>query len=254
MPSTSRAARAPESLPSPPRLNLLTTALFLDLDGTLAGFRPTPADVAPHPERSRLVGDLKRWLGGRLVVLSGRPIDDVDRVLEGAALCVAGVHGLERRDRSGQRIAFAPHAGLPLAEAALQAFAEAQPGLLLERKTGALALHYRGHPPAREACIDAAARQAQAHDLMLQEGKMVVELRTPGPTKGDALATFMADPEFADATPVMVGDDLTDEPAFTAAAALGGHGILVGEPRESAARYGLASPSAVRAWLRASLA
>jgi len=47
----------------------------------------------------------------------------------------------------------------------------------------------------------------------------------------------------------MVGDDLTDESAFAAAAELGGFGVLVGPPRETAARYGLPGVTAVLAWL-----
>lgn len=146
-----------------------------------------------------------------------------------------------------------PNAGLPIAEATLQAFASAQPGLLLERKASALALHYRGHPPAGEACLDTARRLADAHGLHIQEGKMVVEIRTPGPSKGDALVAFMSDADFAGAVPVMVGDDLSDESAFEAATAAGGFGVLVGEPRETSARYALTNPDMVKHWLWASL-
>jgi trehalose 6-phosphate phosphatase len=48
-----------------------------------------------------------------------------------------------------------------------------------------------------------------------------------------------------------VGDDLTDEHAFQAAAALGGAGILVGPPRASAAQYRLEGVAAVAEWLEA---
>ena len=78
---------------------------------------------------------------------------------------------------------------------------------------------------------------------------MVVELRTPGPDKGDSLRLFMAQAPFADATPVMVGDDMTDEHAFAAAADLGGWSVLVGDPRPTAALYRLPDPAAVLAWL-----
>jgi len=61
----------------------------------------------------------------------------------------------------------------------------------------------------------------------------------------------MQEPPFAGAVPVMVGDDLTDEDGFRAAAALGGFGVLVGPPRETAARYGLPDVDAVLAWLNA---
>ncbi len=57
---------------------------------------------------------------------------------------------------------------------------------------------------------------------------MVAELRPAGADKGAALRRLMAEPPFAGARPVFVGDDLTDEHAFEAAAALGGEGVLVG--------------------------
>jgi trehalose 6-phosphate phosphatase len=94
------------------------------------------------------------------------------------------------------------------------------------------------------------ARLAEESGLSLQLGKMVVELRPSGADKGDALHSFMAEPDFAGARPVFVGDDLTDEHGFRAAAALGGAGILVGPARETAARYRLESVAAVADWLR----
>jgi len=82
---------------------------------------------------------------------------------------------------------------------------------------------------------------------------MVVELRTPGPTKGDAVAAFMAEPPFAGARPIYVGDDLTDEDAFTAVAEAGGYGVLVGAGRETAAAWRLEDVDQVLAWLGAAL-
>ena len=79
---------------------------------------------------------------------------------------------------------------------------------------------------------------------------MVLELRPKGADKGDALRAFMAEPEFAGARPVFVGDDVTDEDAFEAAAALGGGGILVGPERASAAQWRLPDVSSVGRWLR----
>jgi trehalose 6-phosphate phosphatase len=80
---------------------------------------------------------------------------------------------------------------------------------------------------------------------------MVAELRPPGADKGDALKALMREPTFAGARPLFVGDDLTDEHAFAAAAEFGGAGILVGPARETAARYRLASVKAVADWLGA---
>jgi trehalose 6-phosphate phosphatase len=63
----------------------------------------------------------------------------------------------------------------------------------------------------------------------------------------------MAEPPFAGATPLYLGDDLTDEYGFRAAQALGGHGVIVGPRRPTAAAYALPDVPAVTAWLGAAL-
>jgi trehalose 6-phosphate phosphatase len=80
---------------------------------------------------------------------------------------------------------------------------------------------------------------------------MVLELKTPGATKGTALTAFMREPPFQGAAPVMLGDDVTDEDGFRAAAALDGYGVLVGPERPTAARYRLEDVDAVLTWLEA---
>ena len=59
---------------------------------------------------------------------------------------------------------------------------------------------------------------------------------------------------FAGARPVFVGDDLTDEDGFSAAFSLGGEGVLVGPPRQTAARRRLDNVDAVIAWLSQAIA
>jgi trehalose 6-phosphate phosphatase len=232
-----------------PVLDLDAAALFLDLDGTLAAIAPTPGEVGPDAHRTALLARLERRLDGRLAILSGRSIAEVDRILDGAVRSVAGVHGLERRPPDGVIIRQAPHPALGRVEETLENFARGQRGLLVEGKIQSVALHYRGHPPAEDACLDLAHRLAVAHGLSVQEGRMVVELRTPGPDKGDSLRLFMEAAPFAGFNPVMVGDDLTDEHAFEAAADLGGWSALVGAPHPTVAEHRLADPEAVLAWL-----
>jgi trehalose 6-phosphate phosphatase len=78
---------------------------------------------------------------------------------------------------------------------------------------------------------------------------MVADLRPPGPDKGDALDAFMSEAPFAGATPIFVGDDLTDEHGFAAAKAAGGYGVLVGAARPTAASAFLADVDAALDWL-----
>lgn len=241
--------RSPAVEARPPAPPPDQTALFLDLDGTLAPIAATPDAVVADRHRTALLNRLVERFDGRVAILSGRSIAEVDRILDGAVPNVAGVHGLERRTSAGPEIAVPPHPALGRVEETLACFAKGQRGLLMESKTRSVALHYRGHPPAEDACLDIGRRLAAMHGLQLQEGRMVVELRTPGPDKGDSLRLFMAQPPFAGATPVMVGDDMTDEHAFEAAADLGGWSVLVGDPRPTAALYQLPDPAAVLAWL-----
>lgn len=237
----------------PPVLDVRRTALFLDLDGTIADIAARPGDVGPVGPRNRLLQALDGALDGRIAVLTGRTLEEADRILESAVPTIVAVHGLEWRRADGTKRTTAPSAALVEAQTRLAALARACPGLIVEEKGVSVALHYRQAPQAEEAVLEATARIASASELTVQNGAMVSELRTPGPDKGDSLRALMEEPTFAGFTPVMVGDDLTDEQAFAAAAAMGGYGVLVGPPRETHARFGLDSVDEVLAWLGAAL-
>ncbi|MET0293947.1 MAG: trehalose-phosphatase [Phenylobacterium sp.] len=235
----------------PAALALDGTALFLDLDGTLAPIAARPQDVKPNPRVTALIDRLSARLNGRLAILSGRTLEDIDRILEGRIKAVAAVHGLARRSADGELATRAPHPALDEARAALQGLAETDVGLLVEEKGLSVALHYRLAPGKAGAALALGEAVAERTGLTLQPGHMVVELRTPGPSKGDSLRQFMAAPPFEGAVPVFVGDDLTDEPGFKAAAGLGGFGVLVGPERATAARWRVDGVDAVLGWLEA---
>ena len=242
-----------EELPAPAVPRLARISLFADLDGTLAPIEATPGAVKPDASRRRLLDALDRALAGRLAVVSGRALDDLDRVLEGRVRAAAAVHGLVRRTAAGRIIATGGNERVAQAMRTLRAFAKAHPGLLVEDKGGAIALHYRAAPASAGACRALARRLGTSLGLTVQEGDMVVELRAMGPDKGDAVAAFMAEAPFAGFTPVFVGDDLTDENGFEAARALGGYGVIVGSRRPTAALYALADVAAAQSWLRQAL-
>lgn len=236
---------------APKPLRLEEAALFLDLDGTLAPIAARPQDVHPDPRRTRLLERLTDGLGGRLAVVSGRTLEDIDRILEGRIVCASAVHGLVRRDRNGSLHTPEPHAGMDDARAALRDFAARDAGLIVEDKGASVALHFR---LARRYALDARAlarRVAAETGLALQEGDMVEELRTPGPSKGDSIRDFMDTAAFRGARPVFAGDDATDEHGFAEVARLGGFGVLVGHPRPTHARFGLRNVDDVLAWLEA---
>lgn len=235
-------------LPVPPR-RLIRPALFLDMDGVLAPLAPTPDAVTADVRRTAALRALCARFPGRVAIISGRTIAEIDRIAEASVTQAAGVHGLERRRADGSLTRAEAAPAVRFAVAAFEDFARDRPGVIVEDKAVSAGLHYRGAPAEAPAAEALAGRLARETGLALQSGTLVVELKTPGTDKGTALAAFMAEPSFVGAVPVMLGDDLTDEDAFAAAVVLGGFGVLVGPARPTAARYSLGDVDAVLAWL-----
>ena len=233
----------------PGPLDIGGDAVFLDLDGTLAPIVARPEDVRAEPVRNDLLRALQQRLGGRLAVISGRSLSDIDRILDSAVSAAAGVHGLERRRGDGRLFLARPSPVLAPARTTLEVLAKAWPGVTIEDKGLSLAVHYRAAPQAAGAVNAVAAELTRSGDLTLQGGDMVAELLTPGPNKGDAVRTFMAEPPFIGARAVFIGDDLTDEAGFAAVRALGGMGVLVGPQRPTAALARLDDVASVLDWL-----
>lgn len=239
------------SLTAPPVQGIKPIALFLDLDGTLAPVASTPDAVMADPRRTSLLQALGKALDGRVAIISGRTLEEIDRISGDAAPAASGVHGLVRRRPDGGLLAAWPSPGVADAVAAFRGFAMDHPGVIVEDKGVAVGLHYRQSPGIGDMAHRLAREIAIDTSLDVQPGHMVIELKTPGADKGQALAAFMSEPPFAGATPIMVGDDLTDEAGFRAAVALGGYGVLVGPERDSAARHRLEDVDAVLTWLEA---
>ena len=234
-----------------PPLSLLDgAALFLDFDGTLVELAETPDSIRVPGALRPLLERLARRLSGRLAIVSGRAIADLDLYVGAAGISVAGSHGLELRSADGRMSAPQAVAGLDEARAEIAAFAVGKEGLLVEEKPASVALHYRRAPEREGEVMGFMASLAERSGLAVQSGKMVAELRPHGRTKGDAVRALMAEPAFAGARPVVMGDDVTDEDAFEAAADLGGAGVLVGPPRPTAAQWRLDDVESVSRWLR----
>ncbi|RYD14610.1 MAG: trehalose-phosphatase [Lysobacteraceae bacterium] len=244
------------ALRAPPVPDPAQVALFLDVDGTLLDFAPHPDAVRVDPALPALLGALWRRLDGALAPVSGRPLGQVDRLLGLPPGAAAGLHGAQWREADGTPGLYA-HDEAVVADLLAQAHActAAMPGVLVESKPNALALHFRNAPDAEAAVrrvADELAWRAGAR-FTLQHGDHVIELKPAGIDKGDAVARLMRAPPFARRTPWMLGDDHTDEHAFDVAQSLGGKAIVVGSRRPTRADWALADPAAVLAWLAALL-
>ena len=239
-----------ENLPFPSAELLGGSSLFLDLDGTLLDIVDRPEDVRADESLRALLGDLAERLDGRVAVISGRSLEQIDGILGDIAadLAVSGSHGCEHRWKGVWARPVRPESLDRVAERA-RAFAQARQGVLAEEKSYGVALHYRLNPGAEPDARHLAEALAAEFGLYLQHGKMMVELRVAGGDKGQAIHRLMSRPPMKGTRPVFIGDDVTDEPGFAAARELGGHGVLVGGPRATAADYRIASPADLRDWL-----
>lgn len=225
-------------------------ALFLDVDGCLLEFADAPDQVVvPLGLRERLHA-LSQRLDGALALVSGRSLEALDDLFWPLRLPAAGLHGLERRSRSGRIRAPLANQRLRRLCAEAETLAMEHHGAVVENKRAGFALHWRAAPDAAGA-MRAFAQDAlsQLGGYRLQYGDQVVELLPAGGDKGAAITAFLDEPPFAGRHPVFAGDDLTDETGFRAVNAVGGTSVLVGDRPDSAAGFALRDPADVRAWL-----
>jgi trehalose-phosphatase len=234
-----------------------TLLACLDYDGTLAPIRERPAEVATPPAVAPALAELAARPATEVAAVSGRRIEELAERLP-AGLWLVGLHGLEMRGPDGRGDHGWQGGGSPAAAASLDALrrlaerlAGCVPGLRLEDKGRALALHTRSVPGAhgRDVARVFAGAAAGCRGVRAIAGKEVVEVVPEGAGKGRAVARLRE--RLAPGGPVLfVGDDATDEDAFAALAETGAVTVRVGGKRPTRARYRVADPAAVAELLR----
>lgn len=234
--------------------------LLLDYDGTLAPFRVERDRAFPYDGVREALRSIVSTTDTRVVVISGRTIPDLRRVLGVEPPPeLWGTHGWERLEPGGEVRVRAPspaaRAGLEQARRSL-AVDESR----IEVKPASIAVHVRGLAREEEARVLEAARRAWSPlapeaDLVLHPFDGGLELRARGWDKGDAVRAVLADAPAGSAV-AYLGDDLTDEDAFralaelTAAGRVRGLGVLVrSDPRETLAAAWLPPPDELLAFL-----
>ena len=218
-----------------------SSLLALDYDGTLAPFRAERDAARPPAELRALLRRLADSPATRVVIVSGRPVADLERLLDVDPLPeLFGVHGWEHRLADGSRAD--PRLPAEVERALLAEWSQLEAGgdaAHIERKSAGLALHWRGRHAATAAQLEAriGARWqglTEQHGLELRAFDGGLELRHPGRSKGHVVRELLAGVP-AGAAVAYLGDDETDEDAFRALAGRG-LGVLVAKaPRPTAA-------------------
>ncbi len=233
----------------------------LDHDGTLSPIASRPEDAALAKGASAALERLSAHAD--VAIVSGRGLDDLQHRFERHHVTLISEHGLRCRLPDGTVEQLAAGIDPPVLEqlrSRLRELLSNEAGWFVEDKGVSIAVHHRlvnedalqpSLDGVRELLNDAAlapgldGARSGGH---VQAGKAVLELRPNGADKGGALRWLAAR---TGARPViMVGDDVTDEPALLAAEELGGIGVLVAStPAPTAASARLLEPSDVVAFL-----
>jgi len=202
----------------------------LDFDGTLSPIVPEPDDARAHPDVPPVLERLAE-LGVRVAVVTGRPAAlavDYGRLASVSGLVVLGHYGLERWE--GGRVTSPPDASAVAAARSrlpeLLADLGAPEGTWVEDKGLAVAVHTRRAPdPAAALDLLRSPLQVLAAEtgLVVEPGRLVLELRPPGADKGVALRSLVDAAETS--AVVFVGDDLGDLPAFEEVGRLRAEGL-----------------------------
>jgi len=201
-----------------------------DYDGTLAPIVDDPGAAVPAPGAVAALARLAAQVG-TVAVITGRAAADavslgrLDRI---PGLIVLGHYGAQRW-QAGVLAAPPVPPGVQEARAALPgllAAVAAPAGTTVEDKGTAIAVHTRrtADPAAAlELLREPLSRLADAAQLTLEPGRLVLELRPPGMDKGTALRKLAA--ERGARSVLFCGDDLGDLAAFSAVRGLRADGI-----------------------------
>lgn len=231
-------------------------AVFLDYDGVLTPIVDDPAAATLDPDDRNAVVRAAAHLP--VAVISGRDLEDVRTMVDVPGLAYAGSHGFDMLLPDGSRERYGEEFldDLDAVEPRLRNDLDGVPGVRVERKKFAIAVHTRLAPGdgERERARSAVAASAREHPrLRVTGGKDIEEFR-PGIEwhKGHALTRLMEvlDLDTRSHAPLYVGDDITDEDAFAVIADTGMGIVVAGATdRETRAALRLDEPSETPALL-----
>ena len=224
--------------------------LFLDFDGTLARMQPRPHLARVAPTTRQTLRRLARHPRMRIVVISGRRREDVQRRVGVRQIQYLGLYGNE--DERPLKIDAASVSAVQRVRLALTPRVEGLRGVWVEDKEISFAVHLRDAAPAVAGRVRRELRalvRTHGTRLGMLENLCDVEVvpREVG-NKGTVVRRLLAQPDWHGALALYFGDDLSDESAFAAVSR--GVAVLVAPIRPTRARYVVEGTTQVAACLR----
>ncbi|WP_046215108.1 bifunctional alpha,alpha-trehalose-phosphate synthase (UDP-forming)/trehalose-phosphatase [Paenibacillus wulumuqiensis] len=195
--------------------------LFLDYDGTLVGFKPTPDQAKPDEELRQILRELCADKRNTVVIITGRDRDVIENWLGDLDLHIIASHGLWLREPGGEwRMTMSvDNDWKESIRHVLEMYTDRTPGSLIEEKEYSLAWHYRQCEPEigmlkRNELREALLSITQSMSLGILEGNKVLEIKDTRMNKGHGAHQMLQGKDFDFI--FGVGDDHTDEDLFDA--------------------------------------
>jgi len=237
--------------------------LFLDYDGTLADFAPTPDHIEPNPAIIAVLNKLSDKPATRVTVLSGRRLGHIRQLLPLHGIFLAGTYGIELVTDTGESVDRVAYDEIrPVLEAIKPRWEElvhGRQGFFVEDKDWALALHARFAEDREADEVIMQARQiidqsAPTERFRILGGHKFLELAPRLASKRDTVEYLLAQYPFPDSRLLYIGDDDKDEEAFPVIHAHGGVAVKVRQASQESypttADFYFSSPGETLDWLQ----
>lgn len=194
---------------------------FLDYDGTLVSFEKDPQKAIPTESVLQLLQQLTADKQNRIVIISGRKKQQLEKWLKGLKLDIIAEHGAWFRNNNGQW-----HKNEELRNywkkdirPVLRQYETRTPGSFIEEKDFSLVWHYR---KVESSLGDLRAKEIVGHlknlvadkGLQILEGHKVVEVKSALINKGKGVQKWLK--KYPADFYLAIGDDTTDEDTFLA--------------------------------------
>ncbi len=221
-------------------------ALFLDVDGTLYEIEDSPSLIKPCFRLQKKLHTMHNRLGGALGLISGRSLDDLNRIFDKNKIPVAGNHGAQLKDALRITEYHTDTDNIKGIAHKIEKILNGQKNIEIENKGSNLTVHFRNSTINRKEINKIVMELVKREpSLTFLKGKEVLEVKPQNHNKGTAISYFMKTKPFIKRRPIFIGDDVSDEDGFETVNKKGGWSVRVGNYKRSKANFFLPNVKSV---------
>jgi trehalose 6-phosphate synthase/phosphatase len=193
--------------------------LFLDYDGTLAGFHNDPQKAGPDEQLYALLDEISAQEGTEMYLISGRDKETFTKWFLPRGYNMIVEHGvwISQKGEPFRMLENVKNDWMEKIRPVLESFVDRTPGSFVEEKNYSLAWHYRQTDPdfgqKRSVELNTVLTSLIANDdLSVLNGNKVMEVKSSNVNKGRASMRVYSEDAYDFV--FAIGDDWTDEFMF----------------------------------------